>query len=85
VLKLDSIFIAQLSSIGTNAYGTQNTVIRDLKTRYMLWPGIMYPMYSIQSKTDLVIFILRNVKSGLYIYSSQLSSLGTNRHAIKTL
>jgi hypothetical protein len=41
------IYTSQLSSIGTNPKAKQNVVIRDLKTRYMLWPGIKYSMYSL--------------------------------------
>jgi hypothetical protein len=37
-------------------------------------------MYSFQSKSDWLIFILRRVKARLYIYSEQLSSIGTTRH-----
>jgi hypothetical protein len=47
----------------------------------MLWPAIKYPMYSFQSKSYLIIFIPRRVKAKLYIYSSQLSSIGTNPQA----
>jgi hypothetical protein len=46
----------------------QNDVTRDVKTRYMLWPGIKYSMYSCQSKSDSIIFIPRRVKAGLHIY-----------------
>jgi soluble P-type ATPase len=59
---------------------TKNDVIRELKTRYMLWPGIKYPMYSFQSKSDWIIFTPRRKKLD-YIYSSQLNSKGTNHHA----
>jgi hypothetical protein len=33
----------------------------------MLWPGIKYPMYSFQSKTDSIISILRPVEARIYI------------------
>jgi hypothetical protein len=60
-------------------------VIRDLKTRYMLWPGIKYTMYSLYSKSDWIIFIPRSVKAGIYIYIyiyiSGLISIGKNRQA----
>jgi hypothetical protein len=49
---LDFIYILQLNSLGTDPLAKQNDVIRELKTRYMLWPGIKYPMYSFQSKSD---------------------------------
>jgi hypothetical protein len=42
-------------------------VIPDLKTRYMLYPGIMYPMYSFQLKSDRIIFIPLRLKARLYI------------------
>jgi hypothetical protein len=44
----------------------------------MLWPGIKYPIYSFQSKSDSIIFIQRRVEATIYIYSSKLSSIGTN-------
>jgi hypothetical protein len=47
--------------------GEKNVVIRDVKTRYMLWPGIKYSMYSFQSKPDSIIYIPRRVKARLYI------------------
>jgi hypothetical protein len=50
-----------------NRYGKNSVVIRDLKTQYMLRPGIQYPMYSFTSKSDLIKFILRRVKTRLYI------------------
>jgi hypothetical protein len=44
------IYSPQLCSIGANLYAKSNVVIRDLKTRYMLFLRIKYPMYySIQS------------------------------------
>jgi hypothetical protein len=55
----------------------KNVVIHDFKTRYMLWPGIKYSMYIIQSKSASIIFIPRRIRARLYIYSSQLSSIGT--------
>jgi hypothetical protein len=61
------MYSSQLSSMGTNPYAKQNDVIRDLKTRYMLWPGIKYPMYSFQSKSDWIIFIPLRVKARLYV------------------
>jgi hypothetical protein len=33
----------------------------------MLWPGIMYPMYSFQSKSHWITFIPRRVKARLNI------------------
>jgi hypothetical protein len=48
-------------------HAKQNDVIREIKSRYMLWPGIMYPTYSFQSKSDWIIFISRRVKARLYI------------------
>jgi hypothetical protein len=67
VLKLDYIDSTQLISIGTNPQAKQNVVIRDVKTRNMLLPGIKYTMYSFQSKSDSIIFIPRHVKARLYI------------------
>jgi hypothetical protein len=67
VLKLDFIYSLKLSSIGTNRHAKQIVVIRDLKTHYMLWPGIKYSMYSFQSKSDWIIFIPLRVKARLYI------------------
>jgi hypothetical protein len=67
VSKLDYIDRSQLNSIGTNPHAKQYDVIREIKTRYMLWPGIKYPMCSFQSKSDWLIFILRRVKARLYI------------------
>jgi hypothetical protein len=81
VLKLDYIYSSQLISIGTNPEAKQNVLIRDVKTGYILWPGIKYPTYSFQSKSDSIIFIPRCVKARLYIYSSQLISIGTNPQA----
>jgi hypothetical protein len=60
------IYSSQLNSIGTNPHAKQNDVIGELKTRYMLWPAIKYPMYSLQSKSDWIIFISRRVKIRLY-------------------
>jgi hypothetical protein len=62
------IYSSQLSSKGTNPQAKQNVVIRDLKTRYMLWPRIKNPMYSFQSKPYLIIFIPRRIKARIYIY-----------------
>jgi hypothetical protein len=67
MLKLDYIYGSQLNSIGKNPHAKQNEVIRELKTRYMLWPGIKYPMYSFRSKSDWIIFIPWRVKARLYI------------------
>jgi hypothetical protein len=80
------IYSSKLSWIGMNRHVKQNLVIHDLKTCYMLWPGIKYPMYSFQSNSDWIIFIPRRVKARLYwIYSSQFSSIGTNRYVKQTL
>jgi hypothetical protein len=48
VLNLDYVYSSQLISIGINPQAKQNVVIRDVKTRYMLWPGVKYPMYSLK-------------------------------------
>jgi hypothetical protein len=61
------IYISQLSSIGTNPEAKKYVVIHDLKMRNMLWPGIKYPMYSIQSKSDSIIFIPRRIKARIHI------------------
>jgi hypothetical protein len=79
------IYGSQLSSVATNPQAKKKVVINDLKTRYVLWPVIKYLMYSIQSKSDSIILIPRHIKSRIYIYSSQLSSIGTNPLLIKTL
>jgi hypothetical protein len=81
VVKPDYIYSSQLISLGTNPQAKQNVVSRDVKTRYMLWPGIKYSMYSLQSKSDSIIFIPRRGIAGLYICSSQLISLGSNPQA----
>jgi hypothetical protein len=67
VLKLEYIYSLQLTLILTIPEAKQNNVIREIKTRYMLWPKIMYPMYSFQSKPHWIIFIPRRVKARLYI------------------
>jgi hypothetical protein len=72
------IYSLQLNSIRSNPLAKQNDVNGELKTRYMLRPGIKYPMYSFQSKSDWMIFIIRHVKASFYIYSLQLNSIGTN-------
>jgi hypothetical protein len=79
VFRLDNISSSQLSSIGTNRHAKQNVFIHDLKTRYMLCPRVKYPMCSLKSTSDSIIFIPRDVKARLYIFISQLSSIGTNR------
>jgi hypothetical protein len=79
VLRRDYIYFT-IKFNRRNRHAEQKFVIRDLKTRIMLWTGIKYPIYSFQSKSDWIIFIPRRVKARLYIYISQLSSLGTNRH-----
>jgi hypothetical protein len=38
MLKLYYVYSSQLSSIGANSHTKQNVVIRNFKTRYMLWP-----------------------------------------------
>jgi hypothetical protein len=72
------IYSSQLIAIGTNSQAKQNVLICDVKTRYMLFPAIKYSMYSFQSKSDSLLFILRRVKSSIYIYISQLISIGAN-------
>jgi hypothetical protein len=67
VSKLDYIYSSQLNSIGTNPHEKQNDVIRELKTRYVLWPGIKYPIYSFRTKSDWIVFIPRRVKARIYI------------------
>jgi hypothetical protein len=74
------IYSLQLISIGTNPQAKQNVFIRDVKTRYMLWPGIKYPKHSFISKSDWIIYLPRLVKVRLYTYSSQLSLIGTIPH-----
>jgi hypothetical protein len=61
------IYSSQLISMGTNPHAKQNDDIRELITRYMLWLGIKYPIYSLQSKSDRIIFIPRRVKARIYI------------------
>jgi hypothetical protein len=61
------IYSSQLSSIGTNRLPNQNFVIRDLKTLYMLWQEIRYPMYSFQCESACIIYIPLPVKARLYI------------------
>jgi hypothetical protein len=68
VLELDYIYSSQLNSIGTNPHSKQNVVIRDVKTRYRLYPGMKYSMYSFQSKSDSIIFIPRSVKDSIFMY-----------------
>jgi hypothetical protein len=51
-VKLDCIYSLQLSSVATNRDAKQYVVIRDIKTRYMPWPGIKYPVYSFRSISD---------------------------------
>jgi hypothetical protein len=46
------IYSSKLNSIGTNPHAKQDDVILEIKTSYMLWPGVKYPMYSFQSKSD---------------------------------
>jgi uncharacterized membrane protein YpjA len=46
------IYISLLNSIATNRHAKQNDVIGELKTPYMLWPEIKYPMYSFQTNSD---------------------------------
>jgi hypothetical protein len=67
VLKIDYIHTSQLSSIGTNRDAKRNVVNRELKTQYMMFPGIKYTMFSFKSKSDGIIFIRRRVKPILYI------------------
>jgi hypothetical protein len=62
------IYSSQLTLILTNLQAKQNDVIRELETRYMLWPGIKNHMYSFLSKSDWIIFIPRRVKARLYIW-----------------
>jgi hypothetical protein len=50
-----------------NPQAKQSVVIRELKTRYMLCPGIKKPMNSFQSKPYLIIFIPRRIKARIYI------------------
>jgi hypothetical protein len=47
----------------------------------MLWPGINYFMYLFQSKSRWIFFVQRRVEAGLYIFSSQMSSIGSNPQA----
>jgi hypothetical protein len=41
MLKLEYIYSSQLTLILTNPHAKQCDVIRELKTRYMQWPGTM--------------------------------------------
>jgi hypothetical protein len=66
VSKLDYIYISQQSQ-WEGIPTPKNDVIADLKTRYMPWRGIKYTMYSLQSKSDFIIFIPRRVKARLYL------------------
>jgi hypothetical protein len=61
------MYSSQLNSIGKKPHAKQNDVIREIKTGYMLWTGIKYPMYSFQSNSDWITFIQRRVKARLYI------------------
>jgi hypothetical protein len=81
MLKLEYIYGSQLTLILSNPHTKQNDVIRETKTRYMLWPGKKYPMYSLESQSHWIIFIPRRVKARLCIYSSQINSIGSSPHA----
>jgi hypothetical protein len=61
------IYSSQLSSFGTNRQAKEGVAIRDFRMRYMLWPGIKYPMNSFPSNSDWIIFNPRRVKARLYI------------------
>jgi hypothetical protein len=76
MLKVE--YISQLSSVEMNRHAKRNFVIRDVKTRYMLWPGIKYPMHSFQSMSDMIYLFPDVLKLD---YSSQLSSIGETRPA----
>jgi hypothetical protein len=60
------------TTIGTNRHVKQNVVIHDLIKRYILCPGVKYPMCSFKSNTDSMIFISRRLKARLYIYIVQI-------------
>jgi hypothetical protein len=77
------LYISFTIKFNRNESPVEKNVIHDLKMSYMLWPGIKYTMYSFQSKSDSIIFIPRRIKARIYIYSSQLSSIGTNPPAKK--
>jgi hypothetical protein len=57
-----------INFIRNESPGEVNVVIRDVKTRYMLFPGIKFFMYSFQSKADQLIFSPRRGKAWLCIW-----------------
>jgi hypothetical protein len=85
VLKLNNIYISsKLSSIKTNRHSKHNVVFRDHKNLYVLCLGIS--TLCIPSNQSLIKQCLfPDVLKLDCIYSSQLSSIGTNRHAIQNV
>jgi hypothetical protein len=45
----------------------ENLLIREIKAHYMLWPGIKYPMFSFQSKSDFLNFVPNVFTLEIYI------------------
>jgi hypothetical protein len=76
-VNLDYIYRSQLTSIVTNCY---EGVIHGRKTRYMLCSKLYYLMCSFRTNSNSIIFIPRRVNRD-YMYTSQLTVKGTNRHA----
>jgi hypothetical protein len=72
------IYSSQLTLIGTNRHSTQNVVIHDLKMRYMLCSTVNYTVCSLKSNSDLMIITPGRGRARLYIYSSNLTLIGSN-------
>jgi hypothetical protein len=67
--KQNDIYSSKFNAIGANPHSKKNDVIREIKTRYMLWPGIKYPMYSLQSSL-IGYYLFPDVSKLDYIYTS---------------
>jgi hypothetical protein len=80
MIKLDYINSSQLSSIGTNRHVKQNLSIHDLKTRYMLW--LRDSTICVLSNQSVIgQYLFPDILSLDFVYTAQLSAMGTNRHA----
>jgi hypothetical protein len=69
--------------MGRNRHAKGNVVIHGLKTRYMQFSEVKYPMCFFKSNSHSITFNSGRVKARFYIHDTCRTFIGTSSHGLK--